>query len=108
MNNLLEQVYNQSFKDELIKISGLTSEELNKQSAFKGREIFKRLNPIRGKSSLSKILLNNKGGGFSPRISQVKGLEARKPLSKNISQMEGLIGSAPQSTNIRQVKGLTR
>jgi hypothetical protein len=37
MNNLLEQVYNQSFEDELIKISGLTSEELNKQSAFKGR-----------------------------------------------------------------------
>lgn len=40
-------------------------EDLNKQSAFKGQEIFKRLNPIRGKSPLSKILLNNKGGGFS-------------------------------------------
>jgi hypothetical protein len=108
MNKLLEQVYNQSFEDELSKISKLTLEDLNKQSAFRGQEIFKRLNPIRGKGPLSKILLNSKGGGFSQRISQVKGLEVKKPLSKNISQIEGLIGSAPQSTNIKQVKGLTR
>jgi len=96
MNELLEQIYNQSFED-----------ELNKISAFKGQEIFKRLNPIKGKNPLFKILSNNKGSIISQKIPLVKGLEEKVFLAKNIPRAKGLTGNAIQSTNIRQVKGLT-